>query len=75
MPRSGRATFALYDEGLADLDGITPLARDDRDTHALHLYVVRIDAAAVPARPATSTSARSTTSGSRRASTSSRCTG
>ena len=36
--------FALYDEGLADLDGITPLARDPRDTHALHLYVVRIDA-------------------------------
>ena len=36
--------FALYDEGLADLDGINPLARDSRDTHALHLYVVRIDA-------------------------------
>jgi dTDP-4-amino-4,6-dideoxygalactose transaminase len=36
--------FALYDDGLADLDGITPLARDPRDTHALHLYVVRIDA-------------------------------
>jgi dTDP-4-amino-4,6-dideoxygalactose transaminase len=35
--------FALYDEALADLDGITPLARDPRDTHALHLYVVRID--------------------------------
>ena len=34
---------ALYDEGLAGLDGITPLARDSRDTHALHLYVVRID--------------------------------
>jgi dTDP-4-amino-4,6-dideoxygalactose transaminase len=33
----------LYDEGLADLDGIEPLARDPRDTHALHLYVVRID--------------------------------
>jgi dTDP-4-amino-4,6-dideoxygalactose transaminase len=37
--------FALYDEGLAGLPGITPLARDPRDTHALHLYVVRIDAA------------------------------
>ena len=37
--------FALYDTGLAGLEGITPLARDDRDTHALHLYVVRIDAA------------------------------
>ena len=36
--------FALYDEGLADLDGITPLARDARDTHAMHLYAVRIDA-------------------------------
>lgn len=35
--------FGLYDEGLADLAGITPLARDPRDTHALHLYVVRID--------------------------------
>jgi dTDP-4-amino-4,6-dideoxygalactose transaminase len=34
----------LYDEGLADLDGIEPLARDRRDTHALHHYVVRIDA-------------------------------
>jgi len=28
---------------VAELDGIEPLARDDRDTHALHLYVVRID--------------------------------
>jgi dTDP-4-amino-4,6-dideoxygalactose transaminase len=36
--------FALYDEGLAGLDGIEPLARDPRDTHALHLYVVRVDA-------------------------------
>jgi dTDP-4-amino-4,6-dideoxygalactose transaminase len=35
--------FALYDEAVADLEGITPLARDARDTHALHLYVVRID--------------------------------
>jgi dTDP-4-amino-4,6-dideoxygalactose transaminase len=35
--------FALYDEGLEGLDGITPLVRDPRDTHALHLYVVRID--------------------------------
>jgi dTDP-4-amino-4,6-dideoxygalactose transaminase len=37
--------FALYDERLADLEGIEPLARDPRDVHALHLYVVRIDAA------------------------------
>jgi len=36
--------FALYDEGLAGLEGVTPLGRDPRDTHALHLYVVRIDA-------------------------------
>jgi dTDP-4-amino-4,6-dideoxygalactose transaminase len=36
--------FARYDEGLAGLDGIDPLGRDPRDTHALHLYVVRIDA-------------------------------
>ena len=36
--------FAAYDEAVAELDGVTPLARDERDTHALHLYVVRIDA-------------------------------
>ena len=36
--------FALYDEGLEGLAGIDPLARDERDTHARHLYVVRIDA-------------------------------
>jgi dTDP-4-amino-4,6-dideoxygalactose transaminase len=36
--------FALYDEGLAGLEGIERLARDPRDTHALHLYVVRVDA-------------------------------
>ena len=35
---------AAYDAGIADLDGIEPLERDPRDTHALHLYVVRIDA-------------------------------
>jgi dTDP-4-amino-4,6-dideoxygalactose transaminase len=35
--------FELYDEGLAGLDGVAPLARDPRDMHALHLYVVRID--------------------------------
>jgi dTDP-4-amino-4,6-dideoxygalactose transaminase len=35
---------ALYDDGVAELDGITPLARDPRDLHALHLYIVRIDA-------------------------------
>jgi dTDP-4-amino-4,6-dideoxygalactose transaminase len=36
--------FSLYDEAVAELDGVTPLARDPRDTHALHLYIVRIDA-------------------------------
>jgi dTDP-4-amino-4,6-dideoxygalactose transaminase len=36
---------AAYDAAVAELDGITPLARDPRDLHALHLYVVRIDAA------------------------------
>jgi dTDP-4-amino-4,6-dideoxygalactose transaminase len=32
-----------YDAAVAQLDGIEPLAREPRDTHALHLYVVRID--------------------------------
>jgi dTDP-4-amino-4,6-dideoxygalactose transaminase len=36
--------FAAYDAAAAELDGIEPLARDARDTHAHHLYVVRIDA-------------------------------
>lgn len=35
--------FELYDDGLVGLDGVTPLTRDPRDTHALHLYIVRID--------------------------------
>ena len=35
--------FALYDTTVNELEGITPLVRDLRDTHALHLYVVRID--------------------------------
>jgi dTDP-4-amino-4,6-dideoxygalactose transaminase len=39
-----RRQFALYDEAVAELVGITPLARDERDTHAYHLYIVRIDA-------------------------------
>jgi dTDP-4-amino-4,6-dideoxygalactose transaminase len=37
-----RRQFELYDEGLADLDGVTPVARDPHDVHANHLYVVRI---------------------------------
>src|SRR5262249_15358324 len=35
--------FALYDDGIAELEGIEALARDPRDTHARHLYAVRID--------------------------------
>ena len=34
---------ALYDAAIEELEGFTPLARDPRDVHALHLYVVRID--------------------------------
>ena len=40
-----RAQFAIYDDAVARLDGITPSARDPRDTHAYHLYAVRIDPA------------------------------
>jgi len=36
--------FSLYDDGLADLEGIEPLGREPMDGHARHLYVVRIDA-------------------------------
>jgi dTDP-4-amino-4,6-dideoxygalactose transaminase len=35
--------FAAYDDAVAELEGIEPLARDPRDTHAFHLYIVRID--------------------------------
>ena len=38
-----RRHVAAYDEAVAELEGITPLARDPRDVHALHIYVVRID--------------------------------
>ena len=38
-----RHQFAAYDAAVAELPGITPLTRDDRDVHALHLYVVRVD--------------------------------
>jgi dTDP-4-amino-4,6-dideoxygalactose transaminase len=34
---------AAYDAAVAELDGIEPLARDPRDLHAHHLYIVRID--------------------------------
>jgi dTDP-4-amino-4,6-dideoxygalactose transaminase len=39
-----RRHVAAYDAAVAELPGIEPLARDGRDRHALHLYVVRIDA-------------------------------
>ena len=35
--------FDAYDAALAELPGITPLARDPRDVHAYHVYIVRID--------------------------------
>ncbi len=38
-----RRQFELYDAAVAELDGVEPLGRDPRDTHALHLYVVRVD--------------------------------
>jgi dTDP-4-amino-4,6-dideoxygalactose transaminase len=38
-----RSQFARYDEAVERLDGVTPIARDPRDTHAHHLYAVRID--------------------------------
>ena len=37
-----RRHVAIYDEGLAGLEGVTRVARDERDVHANHLYVVRI---------------------------------
>jgi dTDP-4-amino-4,6-dideoxygalactose transaminase len=38
-----RRHVEAYDAAVAELPGIAPLARDPRDRHALHLYVVRID--------------------------------
>ena len=38
-----RRHVEAYDAAVADLAGITPLARDPRDRHAFHLYIVRID--------------------------------
>jgi dTDP-4-amino-4,6-dideoxygalactose transaminase len=37
-----RRQVAIYDEGIADLDGIEAVGRDPRDFHANHLYVVRV---------------------------------
>jgi dTDP-4-amino-4,6-dideoxygalactose transaminase len=41
-----RRHVAAYDAGIAELAGIAPLVRDEHegDVHALHLYVVRVDA-------------------------------
>jgi dTDP-4-amino-4,6-dideoxygalactose transaminase len=33
---------AIYEEGIADLDGVEAVARDARDVHANHLYVIRV---------------------------------
>src|SRR3954466_15353698 len=33
---------AIYDEGIDGLDGVEAVARDPRDVHANHLYVVRV---------------------------------
>ena len=33
----------LYDGAVAELEGIDPVGRDPRDTHAHHLYPVRVD--------------------------------
>jgi dTDP-4-amino-4,6-dideoxygalactose transaminase len=33
---------ALYAEGIADLDGVEAVARDPRDVHANHLFVIRV---------------------------------
>jgi dTDP-4-amino-4,6-dideoxygalactose transaminase len=39
-----RRQVAIYDELVAELSGIDAVARDERDTHANHLYVIRVDA-------------------------------
>jgi dTDP-4-amino-4,6-dideoxygalactose transaminase len=42
--RAARMTqVELYEAAVAELEGIEPIARDPRDTHAHHLYVVRVD--------------------------------
>jgi len=33
---------AIYDDGIAELDGVDAVERDSRDLHANHLYVVRV---------------------------------
>src|ERR687897_16158 len=39
-----RRHVQAYDAAVEELEGVTPLERDPRDQHAMHLYVVRIDA-------------------------------
>jgi dTDP-4-amino-4,6-dideoxygalactose transaminase len=39
-----RRHVQAYDAAVEELEGVTPLERDPRDEHAMHLYVVRIDA-------------------------------
>jgi dTDP-4-amino-4,6-dideoxygalactose transaminase len=38
-----RRHVQAYDAALEELSGLTPLERDPRDRHALHLYVIRVD--------------------------------
>jgi dTDP-4-amino-4,6-dideoxygalactose transaminase len=38
-----RRHVEAYDAAVAELPGLMPLARDPRDVHALHIYVVRVD--------------------------------
>ena len=37
-----RRHVAIYEEGIAGLDGVEAVARDPRDVHANHLFVVRV---------------------------------
>jgi dTDP-4-amino-4,6-dideoxygalactose transaminase len=39
-----RRHVQAYDAALEELPGLTPLARDPSDRHALHLYVIRVEA-------------------------------
>ena len=74
-PRDRSGSSRSTTRRVAGLDGIEPLARDPRDTHALHLYVVRVDAEPGRRDARRATSGRSRRSGSRRRSTSCPCTG
>jgi dTDP-4-amino-4,6-dideoxygalactose transaminase len=39
-----RRHVQAYDTALEELPGLTPIARDPSDRHALHLYVIRVEA-------------------------------